>query len=257
MLAGHPPFHPDVKYRSLCAKGKFYPLKGPNWDSISAEAKDLVTRMLTKDPAKRIDMDGVCNHPWLQKAHVRASEDTSVSSSTVSSGDKENAKDSSEKELGEAYAKRVKNLVLKNKLKKCFLDDNIETATKDRRANFVKTLSVSSKSGALNPFEQANKSEGSGGRGVFAFGHVDVCVLLLILICHCVLPNVGVRRRSYCVGMEAYVKTSEYNAKLLKVRAALVEHIFRKLNVVLTRHHSIMLGHFLVCFRDFRSAAPW
>jgi serine/threonine protein kinase len=174
MLAGHPPFHPDVKYRSLCAKGKFYPLKGPNWDNISAEAKDLVTRMLTKDPAKRIDMDGICSHPWLVAAQTHSDA-------------------CSEKALGEAYAKRIKNLVLKNKLKKCFLDTNIENETRNRRANFVKTLSMSEKSpNNHNPFEETSSSE----------------------------------KKNYCVCIADYVKTKEYNAKLLKVRAALVQHIY-------------------------------
>jgi calcium-dependent protein kinase len=176
MLAGHPPFHPDVKYRSLCVKGKFYPLKGPNWDSISAEAKDLVTRMLTRDPDVRIDMDGICNHPWLVKA--------------ASSG-----KEATDHALGEAYVKRIKNLVLKNKLKKCFLDTNIQHETRHRRNNFVKTLSRNSITGHIpdNPFAQ------SGQEGV------DKC---------------------YSVGISDYVKTKEYNAKLLKVRAELVKHIY-------------------------------
>jgi serine/threonine protein kinase len=182
MLAGHPPFHPDVKYRSLCAKGKFYPLKGPNWDSISAEAKDLVTKMLTKDPAARIDMDGICNHPWLVAAGAGERE------SLGQEGQAEK-----DKAFGEAYTKRIKNLVLKNKLKKCFLDTNIADETKNRRANFVKTLSTSDMKSPDNPFDATPP-----------------------------------REKSYCVAIEDYVKTSEYNAKLLKVRAALVQHIFSK-----------------------------
>lgn len=173
MLAGHPPFHPDVKYRSLCAKGKYYPLKGPNWDNISAEAKDLVTRMLTKDPAARIDMDGICNHPWLVNVQAESAP-------------------TSDKALGEAYAKRIKNLVLKNKLKRCFLDTDIKHDTKSKRANFVKTLSMSDKKSPDNPFS----TEGDDNK-------------------------------SYSVGIADYVKTKEYNAKLLKVRAALVQHIYK------------------------------
>lgn len=183
MLAGHPPFHPDVKYRGLCAKGKYYPLKGPNWDSISAEAKDLVARMLTKDPAARIDMDGICHHPWLLAAQARSS-----------SGSSSSGAEDSEHALGEAYTRRIKNLVLKNKLKKCFIDTNIESDTKNRRANFAKTLSMSSDKLASNPFDVSGEVEGE--------------------------------KRSYCVGIADYVKTKEYNAKLLKVRAALVQHIY-------------------------------
>ena len=171
MLAGHPPFHPDIKYRKLCAKGKYYPLKGPNWDSISAEAKDLVIRMLEKDPNKRIDMDGICNHPWLVKAQ---SQDSNV--------------------FGESYVHRMKNLVLKNKLKKCFLDTNIEDEHKTRQAKFTKTLSCSEKSGDNNPFNSSTE-----------------------------------KKSCYSRNISDYVKTSEYNAKLLKVRASLVRHIYSTL----------------------------
>ena len=195
MLAGHPPFHPDVKYRGLCAKGKYYPLKGPNWDNISAEAKDLVTRMLTKDPAARIDMDGICNHPWLVAAQSRSS----------STDEGEEAKE--DKAFGEAYVKRIKNLVLKNKLKKCFLDSNIEDETKNRRANFVKTLSMSDTKSADNPFETSRRPSSSSTENA---------------------QEQKGRRNSYCVGMSDFVKTNEYNAKLLKVRAALVQHIYSK-----------------------------
>jgi serine/threonine protein kinase len=173
MLAGHPPFHPDIKYRNLSAKGKYYPLKGPNWDNISAEAKDLVAKMLTRDPINRIDMDGICNHPWLVEAQSHTPQASEIA-------------------FGDAYAKRIKNLVLKNKLKKCFLDNKIETAHKDRRANFVKTLSMSKDS----PLEPPSPTSG---------------------------------KTSYCMGMADYLKTNEYNAKLLKVRAALVQHIYSKL----------------------------
>lgn len=38
------------------------------WSGISREAQDLVSRMLTVDPAARIDMSGVLAHPWVVAA---------------------------------------------------------------------------------------------------------------------------------------------------------------------------------------------
>ncbi|CAI5467991.1 unnamed protein product [Closterium sp. Yama58-4] len=37
------------------------------WESVSDEAKDLVLRMLTKDPALRITADEILGHQWLQE----------------------------------------------------------------------------------------------------------------------------------------------------------------------------------------------
>lgn len=45
-----------------------YKLSGPEWDSISPEAKDLVRKMLDISPESRITTYGVLAHPWIQKA---------------------------------------------------------------------------------------------------------------------------------------------------------------------------------------------
>jgi serine/threonine protein kinase len=45
-----------------------YKLTGPEWDSISPEAKDLVRKMLDISPESRITTYGVLAHPWIQKA---------------------------------------------------------------------------------------------------------------------------------------------------------------------------------------------
>lgn len=39
----------------------------PPWAQISAEAKSLVSAMLQKDPLKRIPLQGVLHHPWVQR----------------------------------------------------------------------------------------------------------------------------------------------------------------------------------------------
>ncbi|KAF9403678.1 hypothetical protein BGZ94_004541, partial [Podila epigama] len=63
LLTGHLPFD-DENIRHLLSKvkaGKFYM---PT--DISAGAKDLISRMLTVNPKRRITMQGVMMHPWFR-----------------------------------------------------------------------------------------------------------------------------------------------------------------------------------------------
>ena len=41
--------------------------QGKAWLLISDDLKDLLTRMLEKDPVKRITIDDVLQHPWLRQ----------------------------------------------------------------------------------------------------------------------------------------------------------------------------------------------
>lgn len=38
----------------------------PIWDTVSDTAKDLITGLLMKDPAKRLTLDRVLAHPWFK-----------------------------------------------------------------------------------------------------------------------------------------------------------------------------------------------
>ena len=38
----------------------------PEWDEVSEEAKDLVRRLLTFDPSKRISASDAIQHPWIK-----------------------------------------------------------------------------------------------------------------------------------------------------------------------------------------------
>lgn len=50
----------------FCLTGIAFKWVGPDWDEISAEAKDLIKLMLEKDPKKRISAKDALQHPWIQ-----------------------------------------------------------------------------------------------------------------------------------------------------------------------------------------------
>lgn len=63
MVQGTVPFkaHNIADLHKLILKGEFeFPV-----DTVSDEVKDLVRRMLVLDPAKRISIPGMLNHPWV------------------------------------------------------------------------------------------------------------------------------------------------------------------------------------------------
>lgn len=71
MLCGYPPFEGDnnkeIFKRVLQQKLEFDP---EDWSEISDEAKDLITKMLSKDPAKRLSILDALNHPWFEIAQA-------------------------------------------------------------------------------------------------------------------------------------------------------------------------------------------
>ena len=54
------------------AKFKFSP--EDRWKNISEEAKDLISKLLTKDTSKRLTIQQVKKHPWCADAIARAEE---------------------------------------------------------------------------------------------------------------------------------------------------------------------------------------
>lgn len=91
LLCGHPPFQSKSNRDVLekTAKG-LYRMDGGSWRDISDEAKDLIRQMLTRDPQKRITVEGVLAHPWLAlKDAVEEEEnvDTSLPSASTEAGD--------------------------------------------------------------------------------------------------------------------------------------------------------------------------
>jgi len=68
LLCGFPPFyheHTSELYRQI-KKGQ-YDFPDPYWTDISAGAKDLVRRLLTVDPKKRLTAVQMADHPWISE----------------------------------------------------------------------------------------------------------------------------------------------------------------------------------------------
>ena len=69
-LCGYPPFYssggapisPGMKKR--IRQGQ-YSFPSPEWDSVSKDAKDLITKLLKTDPNERLTIDAALKHPWI------------------------------------------------------------------------------------------------------------------------------------------------------------------------------------------------
>ncbi|KAL3913369.1 MAG: hypothetical protein SGILL_006519 [Bacillariaceae sp.] len=70
LLCGFAPFAGDTDYDTLQLVARA-PLEfpSPEWDDISDEAKDFVTKMLQRDPQNRPTAEQALEHPWIAK-HV-------------------------------------------------------------------------------------------------------------------------------------------------------------------------------------------
>ena len=68
LLSGTPPFD-GFDDQSILQKVKIgkYSLEGESWELISNEAKDLIKKMLTYSPEKRINAEDALKHEWFKK----------------------------------------------------------------------------------------------------------------------------------------------------------------------------------------------
>jgi len=66
LLCGFPPFYSDDDdvLLELIVEGEFS-FPDPYWTGISTDAKDLVTKLLEKNPAKRYTAEQFLNHRWI------------------------------------------------------------------------------------------------------------------------------------------------------------------------------------------------
>ena len=69
LLGGYPPFYDDnqkMLFRKI--KAGSYEFHPDYWKGVSAEAKDLIKKLLVVKPERRYTADQALAHPWLNKA---------------------------------------------------------------------------------------------------------------------------------------------------------------------------------------------
>lgn len=66
MLGGQPPFGGSDKQIMKAVERGIWEFKGVIWDSISEEAKDLVSKLMEKDVKVRISAVDALAHPWFE-----------------------------------------------------------------------------------------------------------------------------------------------------------------------------------------------
>ncbi len=85
LLCGYPPFNGanDKQIIEAVLKGKFT-LDEPEWDDVSDDAKDLVKRLLTLDPDRRISATEALQHRWIKLMAQAEKIDKQVAAKTLS-----------------------------------------------------------------------------------------------------------------------------------------------------------------------------
>ncbi|KAM4536707.1 calcium/calmodulin-dependent protein kinase type II subunit delta isoform 3-T3 [Odontesthes bonariensis] len=74
LLVGYPPFWDEDQHRLYQQiKAGAYDFPSPEWDTVTPEAKDLINKMLTINPAKRVTATDVLKHPWICQRSTVAS----------------------------------------------------------------------------------------------------------------------------------------------------------------------------------------
>jgi serine/threonine protein kinase len=111
LLSGHFPFNPDNPAQ-VCDH-PFFPMVGEDWARISDSAKKLVESMLEKDPKKRPSIETLLSHPWLV------------------------GETASQSDLGKRYSMRIKNLSLRRKLKRFFVNNDVTLANQRKKLEAI------------------------------------------------------------------------------------------------------------------------
>lgn len=119
LLSGVPPFWAETE------RGIFDAILEGNidfdsdpWPSISESAKDLVRKMLSKDPKKRITAQEVLEHPWIR----------------------EDGGEASDKPIDSAVLSRMKQFRVMNKLKKLALKVIAENMSEEEEITGLKAM---------------------------------------------------------------------------------------------------------------------
>ena len=66
MICGYPPFEGESNSEILNKiKTTEVNFSGPGWEGTSDEVRDLISRLLQKDPSKRISAEECLKHAWF------------------------------------------------------------------------------------------------------------------------------------------------------------------------------------------------
>jgi len=83
MISGSPPFYGPTNTHILRAVQKgVYSLELKAFKTVSDDVKDLIKKLLVKDPKKRLTSEEAYNHPWIQR-QVASDHDTTELNSDV------------------------------------------------------------------------------------------------------------------------------------------------------------------------------
>ncbi|ESO92904.1 hypothetical protein LOTGIDRAFT_162384 [Lottia gigantea] len=66
LLSGYPPFcGTKERLYDLIVKGSYF-FRPKQWETLSNESKDFVSKLLELDPSKRLTVEEALNHPWIK-----------------------------------------------------------------------------------------------------------------------------------------------------------------------------------------------
>ena len=66
LLSGGPPFYDSDNFEMFeKIKRAEYSFEALSWQSVSPEAKDLISKLLVADPAQRLTGEQIMAHPWI------------------------------------------------------------------------------------------------------------------------------------------------------------------------------------------------
>ncbi|OMJ94229.1 hypothetical protein SteCoe_2717 [Stentor coeruleus] len=84
LLSGTVPFNGiNEEEININIKNSKLNLQSKHWNKISSEAKDLLVKMLKKNPSERLTVEEIFRHPWIQQRTLELVEDNLISKSSL------------------------------------------------------------------------------------------------------------------------------------------------------------------------------
>jgi serine/threonine protein kinase/Ca2+-binding EF-hand superfamily protein len=137
LLSGMPAFNPNIPEQATDMT--YFPMRGNAWDNVSDLGKDLVSKILKRDPKRRLTSPEILDHPWIL-GHAPSTS------------------------LGEDYLSRIKQLVLRQRLKAFFVDNKIEKHSKERRQHLEEVLPFLTQYAGMRSGHPSNRGSPSTDR---------------------------------------------------------------------------------------------